>query len=41
MKLHAPDGILFVLHAHDFALVRFGGDFQTIGDGVGRMKREW
>ena len=30
MKLHAPDGKLLVLHAHDFALVGLGGDLQTV-----------
>ena len=34
MELHTPDGELLVLDAHDFALVRFGGDFQAIGQGV-------
>ncbi|MDB6122406.1 MAG: hypothetical protein JWQ71_1399 [Pedosphaera sp.] len=34
MKLHAPDGILLVTDAHDFAFVSLGGDFEAIGDGV-------
>ena len=31
MKLHAPDRILLVLQAHDFALVGLGGDFEAVG----------
>lgn len=32
MKLDAPDGKLLALYAHDFAFLRFGGDFQAVGD---------
>ena len=30
MKLNAPNRKLLVFHAHDFAFLRFGGDFQAI-----------
>ena len=30
MELHAPDGKLFVLHAHDLAFVCLCGDLQTV-----------
>src|ERR1051326_41870 len=35
MKLHAPDWILFVPHAHDLALgFGLGGDLQAIGNRI-------
>src|SRR5579862_9490768 len=34
MKLNAPNGKLLVLHAHDFALIGLGCDFQAVGQGI-------
>jgi len=31
MKLHAPNGELFVFHAHDFAFLSLGCNLQTLG----------
>jgi len=33
VKLNAPNGVLFMFDAHDFAFIRFGGDFEAIGQG--------
>ena len=30
MELNSPDGMLLVLHSHDFAFLRLGGDFQAV-----------
>ena|SRR5260370_15924154 len=34
MKLDAPDWECFVFYSHDFPLLGFGGDFQTIRQAV-------
>src|SRR5687768_5835065 len=34
MELHAPDRVIAMLEAHDFALIRLGGDFQEIRHSV-------
>src|SRR5215472_13250870 len=34
MELHAPNRQFLVPHTHDFTFVAFGGDFETIRQGV-------